>query len=117
MIRDALRLRAAGLSRRRIAASLGVGRTTAREYLERAQHAGLSWPLPGDLTDEALRQRLFPAPRTGQTKDRPQPDWRVIHRERRKPGVTLMLLWEEYRAVHPHCYVEEYKAKIQRQSQ
>ncbi len=103
-IRDALRLQAAGLSRRQIAVSLGVGRTTAREYLERAQDAGLSWPLPDDLTDEALRQRLFPAPRTARTKEWPQPDWPVIHRERRRPGVTLMLLWEEYRGVHPRGY-------------
>lgn len=103
-IRDALRLQAAGLSKRQIAVSLGVGRTSAREYLERAQHAGLSWPLPGELTDEALKERLSPAPQTGQTKEWPRPDWPAIHRERRRPGVTLMLLWEEYRGVHPDGY-------------
>lgn len=103
-IRDALRLQAAGLSKRQIAVSLGVGRTTVREYLERAQDAGLSWPLSDDLTDAALGQRLSPASRTGQAKGRPQPDWPVIHRERRRPGVTLMLLWEEYRGVHPDGY-------------
>ncbi len=59
-------------------------------------------PLPDDLTDEA--QRLFPTPQTGQTKERPQPDRPVIHPERRRPGVTLMLLWAEYRAVHPGGY-------------
>ncbi len=64
-IKDAMRLEAAGLSRRQIAVSLGVGRTTIREYLERARRAGLSWPLPDDLGDEALEQRLFPAAQTG----------------------------------------------------
>ncbi len=103
-IRDALRLQAAGLSKRQIASSLGVGRTTAREYLERAKGADLVWPLPDELTDEALERRLFAAPRTGETKKRPQPDWPVIHREKRRPGVTLMLLWEEYRGVHPEGY-------------
>ncbi len=103
-IRDALRLQAAGLSKRKIAASLGVGRTTVGEYLERAEGAGLSWPLPDGLCDEALEQRLFPVPRTGRTQTRPQPDWPAIHRELRRPGVTLSLLWEECRAVHPDGY-------------
>jgi transposase len=35
---------------------------------------------------------------------RPQPDWRAIHRELRRPGVTLQPLWEEHRAVHPDSY-------------
>ena len=28
--------------------------------------------------------------------ERPQPDWALVHRELRRPNVTLMLLWEEY---------------------
>src|SRR5438309_8850116 len=35
---------------------------------------------------------------------RPQPDWRTIHRELRRKGVTLQLLWEEHRAAHPNGY-------------
>ena len=103
-IRDALRLQAAGLSKRRIAASLSVGRATVRDYLQRAERAGLAWPLPDDLGDEALEQRLFPTLQTGRTQERPPPDWPVIHRELRKRGVTLILLWEEYRAVHRQGY-------------
>jgi transposase len=103
-IREALRLQAAGLSKRQISESLGLGRTTAREYLERADRAGLSWPLPQDLSDEALEERLFPATSAGSAKERPPPDWPSIHRELRRAGVTLSLLWEEYRAVHPDGY-------------
>lgn len=103
-IRDVLRLQAAGLSKRQIAVSLGVGRTAVGEYLERAEGAGLIWPLPEGLCDDALEQRLFAAGRSGRTKGRPQPDWPAIHRELRRPGVTLSLLWEEYRAVHPDGY-------------
>ncbi len=103
-IREALRLQASGLSNRRIAASIGVGPTSAGEYMRRARRAGLSWPLPDDLSDEALERRLFPATQTGQPKDRPQPDWPVSHRELCKPSVTLMLLWEEYRAADPGGY-------------
>ena len=103
-IKEALRLQAAGLSKRQIAASLGFGRTAVREYLERARCAGLSWPLPDDLDNAALEQRLFQSSQATSGSKRPRPDWPVIHRELRRAGVTLSLLWEEYRAVHPGGY-------------
>ena len=98
-IRDVLRLNAEGLSNRQIAVSLGIGRTTIGDTVRRAQLAGLNWPLPCDLTDDALEQRLFPV--VVKAKNPSVPDWAHIHRERRRPGVTLMLLWEEYRSAHP----------------
>jgi DNA-binding Lrp family transcriptional regulator len=58
-IKDVLRLRAAGYSARRIADSLGLGRTSARNYLERAEKAGLSWPDVAGLDEDALEHRLF----------------------------------------------------------
>src|SRR5271170_6207678 len=33
-----------------------------------------------------------------------EPDWTHVHRELRRPGVTLMLLWEEYRQSEPTGY-------------
>ncbi len=103
-IRDVLRLHAGKMSKRRIAASLNVGRTAVRDYIDRAVDAGLGWPLPDDLSDEALDRLLFPPPPAMSSDRRPLPDWPVLHRELRKPGVTLALLWEEYRAVHPKGY-------------
>lgn len=103
-IREALRLKAAGLTNRQIGVSLGVGRTTVGDYLERAGRAGFKWPLPDDLDDAALEKRLFAMADKGYGKARPQPDWASIHRELRKRSVTLILLWEEYRAVHPDGY-------------
>ena len=32
------------------------------------------------------------------------PDWSELHQELKKPGVTLPLLWLEYRAAHPTGY-------------
>ena len=85
-IREALRLRAGGLSTRKIAASLGVGQTTANEYLKRADQAGLSWPLSKGVTDSDLERLLFHAPGGETRSGLAQPDWPVIHRElRRKP--------------------------------
>lgn len=64
-IREVLRLAAGSMSTRQIAASLSVGRTTLREYLGRAQSAGLSWPLPDDLSDGDLERMLFPRSAAG----------------------------------------------------
>ena len=105
-IRDVLRLTAAGMSSRNIALSLSIGATTVIDFLQRARSAEMSWPLPEDMTDEALEPRLFPASTAlAEIKARrPQPDWRTIHRELRRKGVTLQLLWEEHRAAHPNGY-------------
>ena len=103
-IRDVLRLSAEGLSTRQISASLSIGRATLQGYLERARSAGVCWPLPETLTDTELEQLLYP--RTVQTASQraTTPNWTDIHRELSRKGVTLRLLWEEYRADHPDGY-------------
>ena len=100
-IGDALRLKAAGLTTRKIAASLGIGQTTASEYLKRAERAGLSWPLPDGVSEADLEQRLF-RPIGGETRrGLAPPDWPAVHRTLKRKEVTLALVWEEYRAAHP----------------
>lgn len=103
-IRDVLRLRAGGMSKRKIAASLSIGVTAAGDSIRRARRTGLSWPLPEGLGDEALELLLYPPAQVTSKDRRPQPDWPAIHRELRRPGVTLQLLWEEYRGIHPDGY-------------
>jgi len=82
-----------------------VGKTAVYDYLARARRAGLSWPLP-DLTDRELESRLYPP--LSSSSDvllRPLlPDWATTDRELRKKGVTLQLLWQEYKASHPEGY-------------
>lgn len=103
-IKAVLRLRAQGLSDRAIAHSLKIPRTTVRRYRQRAEAAGLGWPLPEGLTESALETRLFPpSPPVGRHV-RPEPDWSYVHKELRRPGVTLQLLWLEYKANHPDGY-------------
>ena len=98
-IREVLRLKAAGLNIREIAESTGSARTTVYEYLVRAEGAGLSWPLPDDMDDEALEARLFPPATAELARRRPVPDWREVHRELRSgKHVTLRLLWLEWKA-------------------
>ncbi|WP_273793956.1 helix-turn-helix domain-containing protein, partial [Brucella anthropi] len=58
-LRQMLRLNADGVSVREISVMLGIARSTVQDNIERATAAGLSWPLPGELTDDALEHRLF----------------------------------------------------------
>ena len=105
-IRDMLRLTAAGMSSRKIAASLSIGGTTVVDCLQRARAAGVDWPLPEGLSDAALEAQLFPASTAlaAIKSRRTKADWPAIHRELKRPGVTLRLLWEEYRAQEPGGY-------------
>ena len=95
----------AGASTREIARELGVAPSTVREYLGRAAAAGIGWPLAADVTDESLMVQLFvnAGVRAG-ARYHAEPDWSALVRELKRPGVNLLVLWEEYRAVHPEGY-------------
>lgn len=101
-IREALRLKyGLGRSNREIAASLKVAHSTVGEYLRRAAEAGLSWPLGAEWDDARLEAMLFP-PLPPSAVPRAEPDWSWVHRElSRHKGVTLQLLWLEYKQAHP----------------
>jgi len=103
-IRDVLRLTyGEGRSRRQVSASTGIPVTTISEHLGRAKAAGIGWPLPDDMDDSALEALLFP-PTAPSTVRRPEPDWGAVHKELKRKGVTLQLLWLEYREVHPEGF-------------
>jgi transposase len=102
-VREILRLAHEGVPLRQIGAALGVPFTTAGDHVRRAERAGLGWPLPDELDDVALEALLFPKGPAPEP-DRPLPDWRRVHRELRRPGLTLMLLWHEYREDYPDGY-------------
>jgi transposase len=104
-LRDILRLKyEVGLPHRAIAQTCGVGLGSITSYLQRAQAAGLTWPLPPELDEAALEARLFTRAAVGPASDRRLPALAELHQELKKPGVTLALLWQEYRAAQPHGY-------------
>jgi transposase len=104
-IRQMLRLHHDGVSAREIGRALGVARSTIQDNLKRAEKAGIGWPPAADLTDDILEDRLFAKAgfKPGQRR-RSEPDWAVLAREFKRPGVNLMVLWEEYRAAQPDGY-------------
>ena len=105
-IREILRLKyEGGATQRAIARSIGVARSTVALTLERVAAAQLGWPLPPALSDRALEAMLYAnAGRPQGSRGKTEPDWTHIHHELRRPGVTLMLLWEEYRQAKPDGY-------------
>ena len=106
-IREVMRLKFGEDRRsdRAIGLQLGIARSTVQDYLARIAAAGLGWPLPDDLTDATLDERLFghPTTQTG-LRRRVEPDWAALARGLKRDGVTLQILWEEYRAIHPAGY-------------
>lgn len=69
-----------GTSTREVCRILGLARSTVQDDVRRAAEAGLSWPLPGDLTDDALERLLFvrPGNNTG-ARLRAEQDWIGSH--------------------------------------
>jgi transposase len=105
-IAEVLRLKhVKNLSNRKIAKSCKIGRTTVGDYLSRAEEAGISWPLPEGMTEAELHRRLF-SPKSHQSRPLfvPEPEWNTVHQELQRKGVTLFLLWEEYKQAHPDGY-------------
>ena len=99
-IKDVLRLKYdANLNHRQIAASLKLSVGVISKYAKAAEAAGLSWPLPDGLDDTTLEARLFPA--ITRVREHIAPDCAYLHQELKRKGVTLMLLWEEYRESCP----------------
>ena len=102
-IRDVLRLtHTIGLSRRQVGEATGVGKSSVADYVRRAEAAGITWPIPDEIDDAELERRLFPTP--DEAPKRAEPEWPKVHRELKRRGVTLVLLWQEYQAEHPGGY-------------
>ena len=99
MIKDILRLKFQdGLSHERIAHSLRVSKGAVAKYLSLAGGAGLDWASTAELDEASLERRLMGG---GAALSRAvEPDYARVHIELRRKGVTLMLLWGEYRAAH-----------------
>src|SRR4030066_651447 len=93
-----------GFSERQIAKSCDISRSTVKEYLHRVQRAGLVCPLPADLDDAQLENLLFPSTQPIAPEKRGMPPLDYLYQELKKKGVTLQLLWCEYKQSNPEGY-------------
>jgi transposase len=103
-------------SYRDIARSLNISISTINDYLARAKKAGLSWPFPEGMSEQELYDKFF-LPITQVAKQKPLPEWEDVYRELRKKGMTLRLLWREYRDIHADGlgytqFCERYRAYV-----
>jgi transposase len=105
-VREVLRLKfVGGVPTREIARRVGVAASTVRTTIKRFQGAGLTWPLPEEMTEATLEARLFAAVGTRQGHRRQvEPEWTEIHRELKRKHVTLSILWDEYIERNPEGY-------------
>jgi len=112
-IKEVLRLnKENGLSARQIAKSWCIARSTAKDYLDRAQKAGLTWPLPPELDDTVLEHLLFPSNQPIPAERRQMPPMDFLYQELKKKGLTLQLLWYEYKQANPEGYQYSQFCKI-----
>jgi transposase len=88
-----------GLRQREIAGATGCALGTVSNVLAKAKDAGISYPTK--LTAKELGSLLYPPIVRGDGQVKPEPDLVYIHQEMQKKGITLTLLWEEYKTEHP----------------
>lgn len=102
-IREILRLSEQGLSGNRIAQSVNVSRSAVQEYLKLSSLAGLNYAKVSELGDEEALKVLGKG-QSRRRSDAAVPEWGIVRRELSRKGVTLSILWEEYRAKNPNGY-------------
>ena len=103
-IREILRLHFEhGYGDRQIGRMCGVSHPTVKTIYTQVLEAGLSWPLPEEIDDAALKRICYPPVKT-YTGDRPLPDWNHVWKEMQRKGTTLRLLWQRYKDDQPEGY-------------
>ncbi len=103
-IRETLRLHLqAELSYNEVGRTLKISKSVVGKYVSMARAAGVTWEIAQTLGDEALEARLY-RPAVPRASHQLAPDFAAVHQELKRPGVTLMLLWEEYAQSNPLAY-------------
>lgn len=84
------------LNQRQIARSCGIGQATVHDYLQRAEAAGVGWPLPEDWDESQLQAKLF-GPATVGTVEPPRscPDFAAVREQMQRVRVGLPVLFPD----------------------
>lgn len=100
-IRELIRLKyQTHLSHEQIARALAVSKGVVTKYAARVQRLGGDPMALLALSDTEIFERVCPLPPRKAYGGRVRPDFAHIHAELRRPGVTMMLLRQEYRDAH-----------------
>lgn len=97
-----LELRKAGLSRNVIAATRHMSKNSVGDVIHIADKRGITYDDVSTLDEEAAYRMFYPEKHAVETMYR-QPDYEYIHKELKRVGVTLKLLWQEYQ---DKCWAE-----------
>ena len=103
-IRDCLRLHFENrFNQSQIARALGISRSTVQDYLSRLTVNNLTFAQVGNISDNDLEKLFFRSKKDDSlpTDKLLELDYEYLHKELQRPGVTLRLLWEEYKKTHP----------------
>lgn len=107
VLEEVLRMRhECGRSQREIARACGLSAGAVNQVLQRAARAGVGWPLPAELGEEGLQERLYGSPAGGRRDARRDAlDFAGMHAQlSRRKSLTLRQLWREYREAEPEGY-------------
>ena len=94
--RSVMELLNKNLSEREVASLLSCSRNTVSGVIERCKQYGKTWDDIKDLTDDQVYEMLYPEKFRTKSKYVPV-DYSYVHSELKKVGVTMLLLWEEYK--------------------
>jgi transposase len=114
VLRLALQAEPTKLSSNAVARSTGVSRGSVQEYCNRAEINQLTWEAVQEMDDTTLETLLYPKPKPHLTRQSDL-DFEYIHKELKRPGVNLRLLWFEYRANNPDGYSYQQYTKLHRE--
>ena len=102
-VREVLRLRlSCGRGTREVGRALHISHSTVQKYEKEIKRLGLDWGQIALMSDDDLSAAV--RARTVRDEARPLPDFCKVHQELKRPGVTLTLLWHEYKEAHPDGY-------------
>jgi transposase len=92
------------ISNRNIGKACKISPTTVGEYIDRAREMNIDFNKILELDDKSLYSLLYPEKEIEESKTKQMPDMNYLHEELKKKGVTIQLLWEEYRSHIPEGY-------------
>lgn len=87
------------LSIRQIGISCNCSPTTVSTIILRYNNSELPWEDFKTMDDSEMESKLYPQEIKGSKKT--LPDWDYVHKELKGKGVTLLLLWQEYKEKYP----------------